>query len=116
MVDNFYKSLKRSITLILKRSTTSFAALEVVLSRNIESIRDFGGDDQATSLELLVEKIERDVGDWRRLGSSDLTPSVDKELKRPTTQMQKAHMETQESTQGGIFGLEVFEGKKGRDW
>jgi len=38
MVDNFYKNLKRSITLILKGSTTSFAALKVVLSRNIESI------------------------------------------------------------------------------
>jgi len=38
MVDSFYKSLKRSIALILMGSTTSFAALKVVLSRNIESI------------------------------------------------------------------------------
>jgi len=38
MVDSFYKSLKRSIALILKGSTTSFSALKVVLSRNIESI------------------------------------------------------------------------------
>ena len=38
MVDSFYKSLKRSIALILKGSTTSFLALKVVLSRNIESI------------------------------------------------------------------------------
>ena len=45
MVVSFYKSLKRSIALILKGSTTSFSALKVVLSRNIESIRDFGGDD-----------------------------------------------------------------------
>ena len=37
-MDNFYKSLKRSIALILKGSTTSFAVLKVVLSRNIESI------------------------------------------------------------------------------
>ena len=35
IVDSFYKSLKRSIVLILKDSTTSFAALKVVLSRNI---------------------------------------------------------------------------------
>ena len=41
MVDSFYKSLKRSIALILKDLTTSFAALKVVLSHNIESIRDF---------------------------------------------------------------------------
>ena len=38
MVDNFYKSLKRSIALILKGSTTLFVALKVILSRNIESI------------------------------------------------------------------------------
>jgi len=38
MVENFYKSLKRSIALILKGLTTSIVALKVVLSRNIESI------------------------------------------------------------------------------
>jgi len=38
MVDSFYKSLKRSVALVLKGSTTSFSALKVVLSRNIESI------------------------------------------------------------------------------
>ena len=38
MVDGFYKSLKQSIALILKGSTTSFATLKVVLSQNIESI------------------------------------------------------------------------------
>jgi len=32
LVDNFYKSLKRSIALVLKGSTTSFSALKVVLS------------------------------------------------------------------------------------
>ena len=45
LVDRFYKSLKRSIALILKGSTTSFSALKVVLSRSIKSIRDFGRDD-----------------------------------------------------------------------
>ena len=29
--------------------------------QNIESIRDFGGDDQAAALELLVEKFKKDV-------------------------------------------------------
>ena len=38
MVDSFYKSLMRSITLNLKGSTTLFSSLKVVLSRNIESI------------------------------------------------------------------------------
>ena len=85
MVDSFYKSLKWSIALILKGSTTLFVALKVVLSHNIESIQDFRGDDQAAALELLVEIFERDVGEWRSLSSSDLNPSVDEELKRLTT-------------------------------
>ena len=38
MVDRFYKSLKRSVALVLKGSTTSFSALKVVLSRNIDNI------------------------------------------------------------------------------
>ena len=38
MVDSFYKSLKWPIALILKGSITSFVALKVVLSCNIESI------------------------------------------------------------------------------
>ena len=42
-------------------STTSFSALKVVLSRSIDSIRDFGGDGQAAILELLVDRLERDV-------------------------------------------------------
>ena len=64
LVDSFYKSLKRSIALILKGSTTSFSALKVVLSRSIDSIRDFRGDDQAATLELLVDRLERDVDEW----------------------------------------------------
>ena len=32
IVDNFYKSLKRSLALVLKGSITSFSALKVVLS------------------------------------------------------------------------------------
>ena len=43
MIDSFYKSLKRSIALILKGSATSFAFLKVVLSQSIDNIRDFGG-------------------------------------------------------------------------
>jgi len=80
MVESFYKSLKRSIALILKGLTTSFLALKVVLSRNIESIRDFGGDDQAVALELVVEKFEKDVSEWCHLSSSDLNSSVDEEF------------------------------------
>ena len=76
LVDSFYKSLKRSIALILKGSTTSFSALKVVLSRSIESIRYFGGDNQAAALGLLVDQFERDVEEWRRISRSDLESSV----------------------------------------
>ena len=40
---------------------TRFSILKVVLSRGIDSIWDFGGDDQATTLELLVDRLERDA-------------------------------------------------------
>ena len=46
LVDSFYKGLKRSIALVLKGSTISFSTLKVVLSRSIDSIRDFREDDQ----------------------------------------------------------------------
>ena len=92
MVDSFYKSLKRYVALILKGSTTSFSALKVVLSRNIESIRDFRGGDQAAALELLVERLENDVGEWRCLSGSDLDSSINEELERLVAQMHEAHL------------------------
>ena len=112
MVDSFYKSLKQSIALILKGSTTSFAALKVVLSHNIESIPYFRGDDQAATLELLVEKFKRGVGEWRRLSGSDLNPSIDEELKHLIAQMHKAHLETQEAAETVSSNLKSLEVKK----
>jgi len=61
IVDSFYKVLERSIDLVLKGSTMPLSTLKVVLSRNIESIRDFEGYHQAAALELLVDQFERDV-------------------------------------------------------
>ena len=92
MVDSFYKSLKRSVALVLKGSTTSFSALKVILSRNIESIRDFRGDDQAAALELLVERLERDVDEWHHLSNSDLDSSINIHLERLAAQMREAHL------------------------
>ena len=112
IVDSFYKSLKRSIALILKDSTTSFLALKVVLSRNIESIRDFRGDDQAAALELLVEKFEKDVDEWRHLSNSYLNPLVDEELERLMAQMQKVHLEVQEATKAVSLDLKSLETSK----
>jgi len=112
MVDSFYKSLKRSIALILKGSTTSFSALKVVLSLNIESIRDFRGDDQAAALELLVERLEKDVGEWRHLSSSDLDSSVDEELERLVIQMCEAHLAAQGAAKAVSSDLKSLEIRK----
>ena len=98
--------------MILKGSTTSFIAPKVVISRNIESIQDFRGDDQAAVLELLVEKFERDVGEWRRLSSLDLNPSVDEELEHLMAQMQKAHLEAQEVAKAVSSDLKSLETRK----
>jgi len=96
IVDSFYKRLKRSVALVLKGLTTSFSAMKVVLSRNIESIRDFRGDDQAAALELLVERLERDVDEWHRLSNSDLGFAVNAQLERLVVQMREAHLAAQE--------------------
>jgi len=45
MIDTFYKSLKQCISLVLKGSTIPFKFLKVVLTQNIETIRDFGSTD-----------------------------------------------------------------------
>ena len=63
MIDTFHKSLKRCISLVLKGSTSPFEFLKVVLMRNIETIKDFGGIDQAASLKLIVKDLEQDVGE-----------------------------------------------------
>ena len=75
----------------------SFSTLKVVLSRSIESIRDFGGDNQAAALELLVDQFERDVEEWRRISRSDLESSVDEQLAHLVTQMYEAHLAAQEA-------------------
>ena len=71
LVNSFYKSLKRSIALVLKGLTFSFSTLKVVLSRSIDNIRDFRGDNQAATLELLVDRLEKDEDKWRRLSHLD---------------------------------------------
>jgi len=72
MIDT-YKSLKRCISLVFKGSTSPFEFLKVVLTQNIETIRDFGGTDQVISLELIMEDLEQDVSEWHPLNISDLT-------------------------------------------
>ena len=112
MVDSFYKSLRRFIALVLKGSTTSFSTLKVVFSRNIESIRDFGEDDQAATLELLVERLEKDVGKWCHLSGSDLDSFVNEELERLIAQMREAHLAVQEVAKAISSELKSLETRK----
>jgi len=73
----------------LKGSTSPFEFLKVVLTQNIETIRDFGGTDEAASLERIVENFKKDMGQWCHPNSSDLTPLVKEEVKRLSDYMQK---------------------------
>ena len=112
MVVSFYKSLKRSIALVLKGSTTSFSTLKVVLSQNIASIRDFRGEDQVASLELLVERPEKDASEWRHLSSLDLNSSVNEELEHLIPQMREAHLTAQEAAKVISSDLKSLETRK----
>ena len=86
--------------------------MKVVLSRNIENIRDFGGNDQPATLELLVERLERDVDEWRRLSNSDLDSSVNEQLKRLAAQMREAHLAAQEAAKAISSDLKSLEARK----
>jgi len=97
---------------VLKSSTTSFSTLKVVHSRNIESIRDFGGDDQAAALELLVERLEKDVDEWRRLSGSYLDSSANEELERLIAQMCEDHLVAQEAAEAISSDLKFLETRK----
>ena len=104
--------MKRSVALVLKGSTTSFSSLKVVLSRSIDSIRDFREDDQAVTLELLVDRLERDVDEWRRLSHSDLESSVNEQLAHLTAQMHEAHLTAQEAVKAISSDLKSLETRK----
>ena len=46
-------------------------------------------------MELLVERLERDVDEWRRLSNSNLDSSVNEQLERLPAQMREAHLAAQ---------------------
>ena len=87
----------------------SFSTLKVVLSQSIESIRDFGGYNQAAALELLVDQFERDVEEWRRLSRSDLESSVNEQLAHLVVQMHEAHLTAQEAAKAISSDLKSLE-------
>ena len=72
---------------MLKILTCPFEFLNVVLTQNIETIRDFGRSDQDASLEMIVKNLEKDVGEWHCLNSSDLSLLVEEEIKRLSDHM-----------------------------
>ena len=73
----------------VERFDSPFKFLKVVLTRNIETIRDFGGTNQPVSLELIVKDLEKNIGEWCRLNSSDLSSIVEEEAKRLFYHMQR---------------------------
>ena len=81
----------------------------MVLSRSIDSIQDFGGDDQAATLELLVDRLERDVDEWHRLSHSDLDSSVNEQLAHLADQMHEAHLAAQEAAKAIFSDLKSLE-------
>jgi len=99
LVDSFYKSLERTIGLVLKGSPVPFSKLKVVLSRDIESIRDFEGYHQAGALELLVDELEKDVEEWRRLHHSDPASLADERLACLVAQKREARLAAQEAAE-----------------
>ena len=76
---------------MLNGSTSPFEFLKVVFTKNIKTIKIFGGTDQAASLEMIVEDLENDLAKWRRLNSSNLSLIVEEEVKRLSDHMHKTY-------------------------
>jgi len=109
LVDSFYNSLERTIDLVLKGSPMPFSKLKVVLSRGIECIRDFEGYHQAAALELLVDDLEKDVEEWRRLRCSDPESLADERLARLFAEKHEARLAAQEAAKAISSDLESLE-------
>ena len=94
LLESFYKSFWQFITMMLKSTWILFISWKPILSQAVESVQDIGWFDEATSLEELVNNLERDTGEWTCLNQLDLTPVVEKELERLSQKMQKNYLET----------------------
>ena len=108
MINTFYKGLSDDYSLVLNGSTSPFAFLKVVITQNIETIRDFRKTDQAAFLKLIVEDLEKDVGEWYRLNSSDLSLLVEEEIKRLSDHMHKTYTKAQQALEGESKGLKFL--------
>jgi len=59
-----------------------------------------------------VEDLEKDMDEWRRLNSSDLTTLVEEEVKRLSDHMQKTYVEAQQALEAESQELKSIEGEK----
>ena len=70
--------------------------------------------DQAARLELLVDRLERDVDEWRRLSYSDLESLVNDQLAHLAAQMHEAHLATQEAAKAIFPRFEILGDEESR--
>ena len=59
-----------------------------------------------------MERLERDVDEWRHLSHSDLDSSVNEQLERLAVQMHEAHLAAQEAAKAISSDLKSLETKK----
>ena len=83
--------------MVLKGSTSPFEFLKIVLTWNIETVRDFERTDQVASLVLIAEDLEKDVGEWHHLNSTDPTPFVEEKVKRLSDHMKQTYVKAQQA-------------------
>ena len=63
-------------------------------------------------MELLVDRLERDVDEWRRLSHSNLESSVNEQLAHLASQMHEAHLAAQEAAKALSSDLQSLETRK----
>ena len=59
-----------------------------------------------------MERLERDVDEWRHLSNSDLDSSVNEQLKHLAAQMREAHLTAREATKAISSNLKSLETRK----
>jgi len=59
-----------------------------------------------------VERLERDVDEWRHLSNSDLGSAVNEQLERLAAPMREAHLAAQEAVKAISLDLKSLETKK----
>jgi len=111
-IDTFYKSLKKMYLFGVEGFNQSIRVSKGGPYAEHRDHQGFGGTDQATSLELIVEDLEQDVGEWRRLNSSNLTLYVEEKVKHLSEHMQRTYAEMQQELEVKSQELKSLAGEK----